>query len=80
MRGSKISGRKFHPKGGDPKCTDLDFIQTKGPQIFKNMISFFSGPKINPKWGAPKFTDVNFIQTERPQIFKNIIIFFMVQK
>jgi hypothetical protein len=39
---------KIQKKRGAPEFSDLPFIQTEGPQIFKNMISFFSGPKINP--------------------------------
>jgi hypothetical protein len=62
MRGPQIYGRKFNPKEGAAKFADLNFIQTEGHQIFKNMISFFSGPKINPTRGAPKLTDVNLIQ------------------
>jgi hypothetical protein len=34
MRGPQIYGRKFHPNGGAAKFTDLNFIQTEGPQIF----------------------------------------------
>jgi hypothetical protein len=59
-----------------PKVTDLYFNQTEGPQIFKNMISFFSGLKINPKLRAPKFMDVNFIQKEGPQTFFHKKLYF----
>jgi hypothetical protein len=65
----QIYGQKFHPKGGASKFTDLKFIQTERPQIFKNMISFFSGKKINPNLRASKFTDVNSIQKEGPPNF-----------
>jgi hypothetical protein len=35
MRGPKIYGCKFHPKGGAPKFTDLNFIQKEGPLIYR---------------------------------------------
>jgi hypothetical protein len=66
MRGPQIYGLKFHPKGGVFKFTDLNFIQTEGPQIFKK---FLQWSKNKSKMRSPKFTDVNFIQEEGPPTF-----------
>jgi hypothetical protein len=81
MRSPQIYRRKYHPKVRAPKFTDINFIRTLGPQIFKKMIfkflqwsknnSLMRGPQIYgrkfyPEGEAFKFTDLNFNQTEGP--------------
>jgi hypothetical protein len=59
MRGQQIYGRKFQTKVGAPKFTDLNFIQTLVPPIFKNMM-FLQWSKNKSKIRGPKINKLEF--------------------